>query len=55
MTDSLLAELIRRYWRNRGADVAVEIVPIKWVQNSMMHGIRSNLKNGLPKGWRYER
>ena len=56
MNDNNVIEAIQLYWRERGYKVKVEVqecthevpgrLPYKY------HAIRSNLRNGLPRGYR---
>lgn len=47
---SRLKQRIEEYWRERGLDVAIELVDVGFIpaMRSARTDIRSNMRNGLP-------
>ena len=54
LTDEDMAGLIRSYWAHRGFAVSTRVEPsTEYVdRRGALMLIRSDMKNGLPKGWR---
>src|SRR5437868_6897244 len=49
-----LAQEIRDFWKDRGAEVNVHILQLtddRWAEARSIYCVRSNLVNGLPRGW----
>lgn len=45
------ADDIKAYWRERGAHVMVDVKYMLRTGNLSVATIRSDMRNGLPKGW----